>query len=141
MTYKFVATTVFNKNMFISFFKILQGISCLNSTGKSSNSNLDYSSSSKSTEDSKHQAELTDFNDPIIKSIMKFEDLNRQLSSKNLFSKIESSLHSPTVVSVDKAQTQSGKTDKLKKSDFLADMPSVNSDSANFINECLKILN
>jgi len=104
----------------------------LNSTGKSSNSNLDYSSSSRSADDSKQQ--LTDLNDPIMKSIMKFEDLNKQLSSKNLFTKIESSLHSPATPT-NKAQTQ-----KLKKSDFLVDKPNINADSANFINECLKIL-
>jgi len=119
----------------------LKGIGSFNSTGKSSNSNLDFSSSSKSTEDGKQHLQLTDINDPIMKSIIKFEDLNKQLLSKNLFTKIESSLHLPTVEDSKIVQTQLDITEKIKKSDFITEIPSINLNSANFINECLKILN
>ncbi len=111
----------------------MKGIGSFNSTGKSSNSNLDFSSSSKSTEDGKQHLQLTDINDPIMKSIIKFEDLNKQLLSKNLFTKIESSLHLPTVEDSKIVQTQLDITEKIKKSDFITEIPSINLNSADRI--------
>lgn len=100
------------------------------------------------------QQQHSDLDDPIVRSILKFEDLNKQLSSKNLFSKIESSIPvSAEVKALDSnlkvtcAQLKNIPDTKPspclfeKHEKSAIDIAQLGIKSGNFINECLKILN
>lgn len=81
-------------------------------------------------------------NDPILKSIMKFEDLNKQLCSNNLFTKIDSSI-STTDINLHNGNkpnlpevTVKFEPENNKYAHF-----DLGPNSENFMSECMKIIN
>lgn len=90
-----------SQNLIIKYLKIYGIFFCSSKGGSLSLSKLktDGSFSSLSSNSCKDfsnevKAQTTDESDPIMRSIIKFEDLNKQLSSHNMFSKVQSSIPS-----------------------------------------------
>lgn len=71
--------------------------------------------------------------DPILKSLSRFEDLNKQLSSNNLFERIDSSLQFEQAHLVNIVPFKNN--DKQIAKDFKS------SSCENFMQECMKIIN
>lgn len=119
-----------------------------------SSSYMDFSSKMdqlNGTDERSKQIDLQyDQDDPILRSISKFEDLNKQLSSNNLFTKVESSLPpSPVPISIENKKVKPIVMNSKTRS---VTSPSVSSEkfttsfetgpyAENFISECMKIIN
>ena len=118
------------------------------------NTELTQNKPEANPQNTNQQQQHSDLDDPIVRSILKFEDLNKQLSSKNLFSKIESSIPVDAELkaldsNLKDSCAQLKKCSDTKPSPCLfekheksaIDIAQLGMKSGNFINECLKILN
>ena len=72
---------------------------------------------------------------------MKFEDLNKQLCSNNLFTKIDSSIPATEIDNHTDKQIKSEATVKFEPENYKYAHFDLGPNSENFMSECMKIIN